>query len=103
VMKHKGRQRRIAPRLLSVLLAVSLLPFSVPMKVEAKGAAEVEYVYDESLKVEEASNPDISIEIIDRLLAKKKMRNIEITKDIVDSILNIMKINEKLKVAMEEV
>lgn len=44
-MKHKGRQRRIAPRLLSVLLAVSLLPFSVPMKAEAATTAAVQYVY----------------------------------------------------------
>ena len=62
----------------------------------------IDYIYEESKKIKDASNPDISIEIIDRLLAKKKMRNIEITKDIIDSVINIMKANENSELEMEE-
>ena len=62
----------------------------------------VDYIYEESLSFKESSNPDISLEIIDRVLAKKKLRNIEITKDVIDSIIRIMKANENLELEMEE-
>ncbi len=48
------------------------------------------YVVSESKKIKRGVNPDISIEIIDRVQARAKLRNIEITKGLVDEIISIM-------------
>ena len=55
----------------------------------------IEYVYNKSKELKDTANPDISLEIIDRLLAKSKRRNIKITKEVIDDVIDFMKKVEK--------
>lgn len=49
-----------------------------------------EYVVNESKKIKRGVNPDISIEILDRVQARAKLRRIKITTALVDEIIEIM-------------
>lgn len=48
------------------------------------------YIVDESKKIKRGFNPDISIEIMDRSQARAKLRNTQITKDLIDEIISVM-------------
>ena len=49
-----------------------------------------EYIVNESKKIKRGVNPDISIEILDRVQARAKLRRIKITTALVDEIIEIM-------------
>lgn len=50
----------------------------------------LQYIYQKSLKVEGGSNPDCSIEILDRCMAKKKATGQKITKGMVDKVVSYL-------------
>jgi ATP-dependent Clp protease ATP-binding subunit ClpA len=48
------------------------------------------YIYQKSLTIKDSNNPDISIEILDRCLARKKVTGQTITKTMIDSIVRYL-------------
>jgi hypothetical protein len=51
----------------------------------------LEYIYNCSLTIPNTCNPDISIEILDRCMARKKCRECDITSGMVNDIVNYIK------------
>lgn len=56
------------------------------------GVALLEYIYDKSCELKNYTNPDISIEILDRCLARKKITGKTITRKMIDEIIEYMNI-----------
>lgn len=102
ICKDKAFKRRLSPIYIDSLSKEVIIKILLNFSENKIEEFLVDYIYEESLSFKESSNPDISLEIIDRVLAKKKLRNIEITKDVIDSIIRIMKANENLELEMEE-
>lgn len=50
----------------------------------------LEYIYDKSLGINWSNNPDISIEILDRCMARKACTEQKITEEMIDDIYNDM-------------
>lgn len=95
IFRDKALRRRLCPIYVDELpydtIKQILIKFSDNMIEESL----IEYVYNRSKELKDTANPDISIEIIDRLLAKKKKRNTEITKEVIDDVIDFMKNVEK--------
>lgn len=51
---------------------------------------KLKYIYEQSKKIENSTNPDISIEILDRCIAKSKCRNVKISNKIIDDIVDYL-------------
>lgn len=95
IYRDKALRRRLCPIYLDELpyetIKQILIKFSDNMIEEPL----IEYVYNRSKELKDTANPDISLEIIDRLLAKSKRRNIKITKEVIDDVIDFMKKVEK--------
>lgn len=57
----------------------------------------IKYIYSQSLNFKKFNNPDISIEILDRCMARSICQNIEITNQVVDDIVNDFTVIEEIE------
>lgn len=54
----------------------------------------LEYIYERASKIEGGVNPDISIEVLDRCMARSVCRKVEITKEMIDNIADSIRLKE---------
>ncbi|MGM9858968.1 MAG: AAA family ATPase [Bacilli bacterium] len=102
ICKDKAFKRRLCPIYVESLSKEVIMKILLNFSENKINESLVDYIYEESLSFKESTNPDISLEIIDRVLSKKEIRNIEVTKEVIDSIIKIMKANENVNLEIEE-
>lgn len=92
--KDKAILRRLSPIKLQEMKKEEVLKilrnFDFENEINDEG---IEYIYLKSLELNEFINPDISLEILDRCIARKKITKKSITKKSVDEIVDFLKVN----------
>ncbi len=89
ILQDKALKRRLSPIFIKEMSkeeVLKILEKFCKRKVEKQ---LLEFIYEESLKLD-ISNPDASIEILDRCLARKEFKNTEIDKKMIENIVRYM-------------
>lgn len=91
IKKDLALNRRFSPIFINPLDKEQILSILKKFSEETVSDNGLEYIYNLSLTIPNSCNPDISIEILDRCMAKKSCRNIDITSRVVNDIVNYIK------------
>jgi hypothetical protein len=52
----------------------------------------LDYLYEASKTIPNSTNPDVSIEVLDRCLARSKVRGLSVNPDMIDTLVASMQI-----------
>ena len=90
IKQDAALKRRLSPIYIKELTNEEII---VILNEFAKGKVSkqlLQYIYQSSLKINDVSNPDTSIEILDRCMARAKISQTKINKEIIDQIIKYM-------------
>lgn len=90
IRKDKALNRRLSPIYVKDLGVESVIKILNEFAEGKLGESLLQYIYENSKNVKLGTNPDISIEILDRCLARKKVTKKTITKKMIDEIIEVM-------------
>lgn len=91
IKKDLALSRRLSPIFIKPLEKEQVLNILKKFSEESVSDIGLEYIYNSSLTIPNSCNPDISIEILDRCLARKECRGVDITSGMVNEIVNYIK------------
>lgn len=90
ICKDKALNRRLSPIFIKELGKDAVLQILDQFANHTLSASLIDYIYMASQKVSDGCNPDISIEILDRLLARQKATGEAIDTNMVDTVVNYL-------------
>ena len=93
IKKDKSLIRRLSPIFIDDLNKEVIIQILNEFALGKISEKILNYIYDVSSKIEYATNPDISLEILDRCLARKKHTKKEINEKMIDEIVGYMNVN----------
>lgn len=94
LQKDGAMARRLGP------IEIPILDKKIVLKILKKFCEKevnkelLEYIYERASKIEGGVNPDISIELLDRCMARSVCRNTKITKEMIDNIADSIRLKE---------
>lgn len=92
IKKDLALNRRLCPIFIKPLNKDTILDILREFSEGTISERGIEYIYNSSLTIPNSCNPDISIEILDRCMAKKSCHSCDITSAVVDQIVNYIKL-----------
>lgn len=90
IKKDPALIRRLSPIYIKELDKEAIISIMESFSKKKVKKELIEYIYEKSLTLEDYCNPDASIEILDRCMARKEYLDIKINEEMVDDIVEML-------------